>query len=188
MQDCYADIIVNISSEKLDHVFQYRIPEEMRDKLQPGMVVRVPFGKGSRMIQGYCIGTGNRTDFEEDRLKDISAIVTDGLGEEARLVRLAMWMKERYGSTAIAALKTVIPVRRKIKSREKKTVRLLLSGEDAQKQLRIYTKKHQTARKRLMEALIDEPELPWDLVSEKLNITGSVVKTMQEAGVLEMRR
>lgn len=188
MQDCYADIIVNISSEKLDHVFQYRIPEEMRDKLQPGMVVRVPFGKGSRMIQGYCIGTGNRTDFEEDRLKDISAIVTDGLGEEARLVRLAMWMKERYGSTAIAALKTVIPVRRKIKSREKKTVRLLLSGEDAQEQLRIYTKKHQTARKRLMEALIDEPELPWDLVSEKLNITGSVVKTMQEAGVLEMRR
>ena len=42
----FADIIVDISHEKLDRTFQYRIPEKMEGRIQPGTVVRVPFGKG----------------------------------------------------------------------------------------------------------------------------------------------
>ena len=39
MQERYADVIVDISSEKLDRVFQYRIPERMEGMLEPGTVV-----------------------------------------------------------------------------------------------------------------------------------------------------
>ena len=34
----YADIIVDISHEKLDRSFQYRVPLEMEDEIQVGMV------------------------------------------------------------------------------------------------------------------------------------------------------
>ena len=37
----YADIIVDISHEKLDRSFQYRVPLEMEDEIQVGMVVTI---------------------------------------------------------------------------------------------------------------------------------------------------
>ena len=35
----FADVIVDIQHEKLDKIFQYRIPEELELKLRPGMEV-----------------------------------------------------------------------------------------------------------------------------------------------------
>ena len=43
----YADIIIDITHEKLDKVFQYIIPEYLQGKLETGMEVIVPFGRGS---------------------------------------------------------------------------------------------------------------------------------------------
>ena len=43
----YADVIIDISHEKLDRTFLYRVPEEMEGQIQAGMVVSVPFGNGS---------------------------------------------------------------------------------------------------------------------------------------------
>ena len=44
----FADIIIDITHEKLDKVFQYRIPPELEGVLQVGMEVIVPFGKGNK--------------------------------------------------------------------------------------------------------------------------------------------
>ena len=44
----YADIIVDITHEKLDKIFQYRIPKEMEGRLQTGMEVLIPFGRANR--------------------------------------------------------------------------------------------------------------------------------------------
>ena len=59
MTDPYANIIVDISHEKLDKPFQYRIPEDMRGKLLPGMVVEIPFGRGDRLIKGSSQNVSN---------------------------------------------------------------------------------------------------------------------------------
>ena len=40
----YADIIVDISHEKLDKSFQYLVPEKLKEEIQVGMVVSIPFG------------------------------------------------------------------------------------------------------------------------------------------------
>ena len=48
----FADVIVDIQHEKLDKIFQYRIPGSMEGRLEPGMEVLVPFGKGNRQIRG----------------------------------------------------------------------------------------------------------------------------------------
>ena len=47
MRELYADIIIDISYQKLDRTFQYRVPENLRDKLETGMCVSVPFGNGN---------------------------------------------------------------------------------------------------------------------------------------------
>ena len=60
MNTLYADIIVDISHEKLDRTFQYRVPESLRGRLEPGACVMIPFGNGNRLIKGYVVAVGKR--------------------------------------------------------------------------------------------------------------------------------
>ena len=110
MSELYADIIVDISHEKLDKPFQYRVPERLRDRLEIGMCVTVPFGNGGRRLKGYVIEIREDCKFDPQRTKDILEITTKNAGVEDRLIALAGWIRKNYGSTMIQALKTVIPV------------------------------------------------------------------------------
>ena len=65
----FADIIIDITHEKLDKVFQYRIPPELEGVLQVGMEVVVPFGKGNKETHGYVIGFSEKEDYELSKRK-----------------------------------------------------------------------------------------------------------------------
>ncbi len=121
MDKLYANIIVDISHEKLDRSFQYRIPEGMREELATGMVVRIPFGKGNRVIKGYVTEITDRAEYDPQRMKEILEMVTDASPVESKLIALAGWMRDYYGSTMIQALKTVLPVMKKVRQKEKKS-------------------------------------------------------------------
>ncbi|MEG1803160.1 MAG: hypothetical protein RR223_06710, partial [Lachnospiraceae bacterium] len=49
----YANIIIDITSGKLDRTFQYLVPEELEHQLKEGMQVLVPFGKGEHLRKGF---------------------------------------------------------------------------------------------------------------------------------------
>ena len=68
MEKLYANIIVDISHEKLDRSFQYRIPESMRESLEVGMVVAVPFGMGSRRMKGYVIEITDKAEYPPEKM------------------------------------------------------------------------------------------------------------------------
>ena len=51
----YAKVIVDITHEKLDKVFEYRVPASLEGVLTMGMEVVVPFGKGNRETTGYVV-------------------------------------------------------------------------------------------------------------------------------------
>lgn len=184
MQQKFANVIVDITHEKLDRTFQYLIPESLRGELAPGMAVEVPFGAGNRLIRAYVLSLSDRPECQIEKLKEIRGILRQEVGAESRLIALAAWMREYYGSTMIQALKTVIPVKQKVKPREKKSVRLLMEKEEAQKRLEVFRKKHQSARARLLEALLEEGELPLPLVTGKLHISSQTIKAMQEQEIL----
>lgn len=54
-EELFADIIIDISHEALDKVFQYRVPFSLRGAVTPGVRVCVPFGAGNREREGYVI-------------------------------------------------------------------------------------------------------------------------------------
>ncbi len=189
MEQVFADIIVDISHEKLDRTFQYIVPEALRPLIHIGSVVQIPFGKGNRLTKGYVVAVTGTARIEAGKMKEIHQVLTDGssLSGEDRLIALAAWMRETYGSTMIQALKTVIPIKKKIKSREKRMVCLLLGEEEAAEKLEFYKKKNQRARLRLLEALMEEVEIPYELVTGKLNIQAAAIRAMEEQGVLQCR-
>lgn len=115
MSQLYADIIIDISHEAIDRTFQYVVPEELSDILEIGMQVQVPFGQGNRTRKGYVVGITTVPDFDVDRMKCISEIPDKSLQIEGKLIKLAAWIKRNYGSTMFDALKTVMPIKEKVK-------------------------------------------------------------------------
>ncbi len=182
----YADIIVDISHEQLDRTFQYAVPEEMEQDIDVGVLVNVPFGRGNRTITGYVIELSNEPKLDVDKIKYIDSIVPDKVKAVSRMIKLAAWLKHNYGSTMNQALKTVIPVKEKVKHKEKKSVRLVIDRYEAQSYIELFVKKNAKARLRLLQALMQEQVIDCAIVKEKLNITMQTVNTLVKLGIADI--
>jgi primosomal protein N' (replication factor Y) (superfamily II helicase) len=182
----YADIIVDISHEQLDRTFQYAVPEKMEQDIDVGVLVNVPFGRGNRTITGYVIELSNEPKLDIDKIKYIDSIVPDKVKAVSRMIKLAAWLKHNYGSTMNQALKTVIPVKEKVKHKEKKSVRLVIDRHEAQSYIELFVKKNAKARLRLLQALMQEQVIDCAIVKEKLNITMQTVNTLVKLGIADI--
>ncbi|MEE1078566.1 MAG: primosomal protein N' [Agathobacter sp.] len=180
----FANVIVDISHEKLDKTFQYRIPQEMETDITLGVLVDIPFG--NRTIQGYVVELTDEPEFDISKIKPLIGVKKGSVVIESQLIALAGWMRKNYGSTMNQALKTVIPIKQKTKNIEKRTLRLQISDGEAKKQLALCEAKHYTAKARLLRELIAQKELDYTLVTQKLGVASSVIKGFEKQGILSI--
>lgn len=182
----YADIVIDISSDKLDRSFQYRVPKELEREIKAGMVVSIPFGHGNQLRRGYVTGFSEKPKIASAKLKEIHEICSGEETTESRLIALAAWMKENYGSTMIQALKTVLPIQEKIKVKEKKYLCLNVSEDEGHRLLEELEKTRFRARTRLLKELLEKKRLDSTLASKELGATSAVVKKLQEQGIIRI--
>ena len=188
MKDLYADIIVDISQEKLDKTFQYLVPEEMESQIEEGKKVRIPFGKGGREITGYVVGLSLEPKIEADRIKPILAVEEQGMEIESRLIALAAWIARNYGSTMNQALKTVLPVKEKAAARERRYICLKADPRACDSLLNEYVRKHYRAKERLMRALLRKKILEYSSAIKEMKISPEVVKGFEKEGLVSVER
>lgn len=182
----YANIIVDITSEKLDKTFQYRIPRHLEKEIREGSLVEVPFGKGNRKMKGYVVELTDTPEFEVSRIKEVSQVVKEGIPIESQLIELAAWMRRQYGSTMNQALKTVIPVKKTVNSKVKRYLKSRISRDKIKELLKIYkNNKRYHARTRLLEAFLEENMIPYDILYEKLHISPSTIHSVIKEGFME---
>ncbi len=183
----YAKVIVDITHEKLDKVFEYSIPSELEGVLKVGSEVIVPFGKGNRETNGYIVDISETCEYDCTKVKEILQIAKKKVAIEGKMVALAAWMKEHYGGTMIQALKTVLPIKKEENAKIKRYVRLLLDEEEGAAKLQEYlNKKNQKARARVLAALLDNEVLEYEFVIKKLNVTRTVLTALEGQGVLRI--
>lgn len=175
----YARVIVDITHEKLDKVFEYRIPCELEGLLQVGAEVVVPFGKGNRETNGYVIGITETCEYAPEKVKSILRMAEKKLAIEGRLVALAAWMRENYGGTMIQSLKTVLPIKKEEQIKVKRFVRLLCEKQEGECKLEEFLKKNQKARARVLVALLDNDVLEYEFIIKKLNVTREVLRALE---------
>ncbi|MDF2487128.1 MAG: hypothetical protein K0R46_3296, partial [Herbinix sp.] len=179
----YADIIIDISHENLDKTYQYAIPEELKEQANIGALVVVPFGKGNRQINGYIVDVSSEPKLRKELIKPISKVITDAPMIESHLIYLAYWIKESFGGTINDALKTVIPVRKAVKIKEQKSIQLVLNNEQANQLYYEYQRKNNKARLRLLEALLKDKVLDYEVALNNLNISRATIQGMEKQGV-----
>lgn len=188
MEEKYADIIVDISHEKLDRSFQYKIPEEMLRKIEPGSRVKIPFGKGNRITNGYVIAIGNEAAYDPEKMKQILELPGESITIESKLIELAAWIRENYGSTMIQALKTVLPIKEKARIKEKKSIICNISADALAELADQAKRRHHTAKLRLLESLIKNKEIDYAEATGKLHLSAGVIRKFEADGIVRIQR
>lgn len=99
-----AKIAVSAANFAIDKPYSYQVPQDMR--LEPGMRVMVPFGRGNRQTEGVVIGVepGSAQDLKTvERCLDEEPLLTD------TMLRLAAFVRERYFCTFYDAVRAMLP-------------------------------------------------------------------------------
>ncbi|SFB04297.1 replication restart DNA helicase PriA [Acetitomaculum ruminis DSM 5522] len=181
----YADIIVDITAKNLDKTFQYIVPVQMESEIKEGMQVDIPFGSSNKVINGYVISLKDTPDFDVSRLKNIIRINHEKTYVYSELIMLAAWMKDNYGSSMAAALKTVLPVKRHMEVKKDRYLFLNISEKEALDLLSQYENKHYTARARLLKYIISNSGTKEKTALKEASVTKSNVNDLLKREVIK---
>lgn len=185
MMTNYAGVIVDISLEKLDRVFDYKIPGQLESRIRPGVPVWVPFGMGNRKVKGFVVSVSDSCDYEDSRVKEIFGICEGAIPVEGQLIELAAWMRERYGCTMNQAMKTVLPVKNKV--REQTKVLVSLNANEAQIEAYAAKNKRCRARIRLLYALSGRSAVEKESLLKETGTSAAALKELQESGMISVQ-
>lgn len=182
----YADVIVDISLEALDRVFQYLIPEEIQEKITVGSQVQIPFGRGNRTVKGYVVGFSETCDYDESRLKAIQKLSENGITVESQMIALADWMSRAYGCTRAQALKTVLNVKRQVRGGTQRVYRLTVPEAEAEAEMnRLALQPRFASRAAILALLLDDGErrgLSEKMLRKKVPSPENALKTLMKHG------
>ena len=178
----YAGIVVDISLEKLDRVFDYKIPVHLEDEIYPGVQVMIPFGAGNRKIKGFVLQISDTCAYEENKVKEILEVCKGTISVEGQFIGLAAWMKERYGCTMNQAMKTVLPVKNKVKEQTKVLISLQADQETVEK----YTENNKRckARIRVLQTLLLNGTMEKEILLKEAAVSLATLKELQEEGLI----
>ena len=103
-----ADIIVDVPTLQTNRPYTYSIPERFQDIIEPGMRVVVPFGNGSRKVQGFVVGIKEQISFDialkaVDSLMDSYPVLTE------ELIRLGEYLAHETFSFQVKCYQTMLP-------------------------------------------------------------------------------
>lgn len=182
----FADIIIDISHEQLDKTFQYRIPDSLIQKVEVGMCVNVPFGKGNTLRKGYVISIGAECKFDLEKTKPIHSLADTDAAVEDDGILLARILQKKYGCTMIQALKTVLPAKHTVKQLQHRTILRKMNREELLSVLGESARKKQVAKVRLLTELIEQERIPYEWVTGKLNVSGATIASLEKAGVIQI--
>lgn len=181
----FADVIVDISVDALDRTFQYRIPESIREQIRVGTPVKIPFGRGNREISGFVVGISDTAKWPDAKIKELTGILEKDVPVEGHLLELAAFIHKRYGGTMNEALKTVLPIRKHVKSVEEHWLTFAVRTEEAKRELDRCRLRHYVAKARLLQGIFDEGgQMTTQVAAKKYNISKPVIDGLVKSGIL----
>ncbi len=177
----YANIIIEATAKNLNRPFTYRVPQHLKNDIDIGSIVEVPFGKNNKVINGYVIDFTDSIDFDENKAKDIIQI-NHTVAVEAEMIKLGKWMEKRYITSFHAAFNLMVPSSQVQNKKYKNRVVLLLDQDTAEEELIKLADKKKNNKLMALKILIELKELSEESLLNKSGITKAVLKTMEKQG------
>ncbi|MCD1570142.1 primosomal protein N' [Agromyces mediolanus] len=108
--DLVARVLVDSPLPQLDQLFDYRVPERLREVVRAGMRVRVPLRTGGRIANAWLVELGDHSEFA-GRLSELDDVVSEAPMLTPEVWRLARAAADRAAGNASDILRLAIPGR-----------------------------------------------------------------------------
>ncbi len=176
-----AQVVFN---RPMDTVYHYLVPESLRELIEPGQRVRVPFGRGNTSTLGYCVGL--TTDIStRKRLKTILEVVDRVPLLSQQMLGLTEWIGKRYLSSWGQVLESVVPagVKKQAGTREVVFYQIAEGIDDLEK-LKLPKKQ------RVVMSILDSAEAPMrvDVLSEAADCGTSPINSLKKKKLIVPER
>lgn len=107
MTEQICAVAVDAATYAIDKLYSYRVPDELREQVQIGTRVLVPFGFGNKRAEAVVL------TFREDaggmKLKPVLEVLDDTPILSAQQLKLAAWMRERLYCTFFDCVHVMLP-------------------------------------------------------------------------------
>lgn len=103
----YALVLVEIGVKNVDKYFTYHIPDNLEDKINIGIRVKVPFN--TREISGFVIQIINEIEDNNYEVKDILEVIDNEEVLNLELLKLGEYISSKTLCSMITAYQTMLP-------------------------------------------------------------------------------
>ncbi len=100
-------VVVDRMAREVDRIFHYTAPDEMYQKMQIGLSVLVPFGRGDNVLEGYVVELPEETEYKE--LKEVRAILSEEPLFDGKMLEVCRYMQDTCFCTLASAIKAITP-------------------------------------------------------------------------------
>lgn len=107
MTEQICAVAVDAATYAIDKLYSYRVPDELREQVQIGTRVLVPFGFGNKRAEAVVLTF--REDAGGHRLKPVLEVLDDTPILSAQQLKLAAWMRERLYCTFFDCVHVMLP-------------------------------------------------------------------------------
>ena len=107
MEKQIAKIAVSAATYWIDKPYDYLIPEELSSQVSVGVRVIVPFSRANHPSEGIVLALTHEESSK--KLKAITSVLDKSPLLSPELIKLAIWMRERFFCTAYEAVKAMLP-------------------------------------------------------------------------------
>ena len=113
-----AKVAVDKTRYDFDILYSYYVPDEIKHKARAGSRVLVSFGRNREKREGLIISIEKTSTYDE-KIKNISELIDDSPILNEEMIKLAIFMKNRYFCTLYEAIRAITPVGAKLKTSKK---------------------------------------------------------------------
>ncbi len=168
----YALALVNIKGLGVK-TFSYLIPDEMKDKLQIGQAILVPFGRQG-LINAFCVGFSDYLpgDF---KVKKINKILDETPLFSIDYLKLLEWVANYYCCDLVTVLNAAIPLK------------LIEKASKTEQSIEFVTFDGATKRQlQILELLKDLGKMPLIAFEKQAKTTRTTIKKLEELGCVKL--
>lgn len=183
-----AEIIINSNARALNRIFDYIVPSDLEKDIFVGARVFVPFGRGTKLEDGFVIGIKENSEFAN---KEIAKIVYEMSLDENKII-LAKLMARKYFCNISDCIKLMLPPgtgsRDSLNWTKEKTgnfIYLAKACEEIEEAIisgEIKSDKH----KRVLNFLLDNDGIYMSDLEILTEVSKSIFKTLEKNGYIEI--
>lgn len=175
-----AQVVFN---RPLDSIYQYWVPDHLRELIAAGQRVRVPFGRGDTLTLGYCVGVSHDPPARR-RLKSLSEILDREPLLSPAMLDLTRWISEHYLCSWGQVLEMVIPAGVKKQAGTREILSFTLSPGIDPATLKLSAK-----QKGLVDVLQQQSQpVPVDELARLAGCGASPIDTLRKKGIIVPHR